>query len=194
MKTTKHVTTKWEETRYERKEPSGEPFNKTGGQTEGIKNLVDYAERIREEEQNSRDHGYELYVQHELNGGREPEYDGCWHTEIIHVADGDLRRISTGHTKVWAFCRDCGELANNEHIPCYWTQFIRTTFELTLTGPLKPATERIKETRTWKEGPECEIPRDIVKFEKAKPIIEAVLDNRADGIPDYDDDWDDDDW
>jgi len=189
METTKH---KWEETKYERKEPSGEPFNKTGGQTEGIKNLVAFGERVREEEQNSRDHGYELYVQHELNGGREPEYDGCWHSEIIHVADGDLRRISTGHTKVWAFCRDCGELANDEHIQCYWTQFIRTTFELTFANPLKPATERIKEVKKWKEGPEYEIPRNIIKFEKAKPIIEAVLHIRQNGIR-YVDDWDDDD-
>ena len=78
--------------------------------TDAIRELAKLGKAADEADEEDRDYGYELYVQHELNGGREPEYSGCWHTESVYVVDGHKGRITTGNTLVWEFCTDCGSM------------------------------------------------------------------------------------
>ena len=108
--------------------PDGSPvIDLTEGMTDGIRDLVSLGERVREAEENTRDYGWELYRKHHL--GQQIHWDGCEH-DVIEVCDGDKRSITTGRTLVWQFCRHCGEMNGEGHIPYYWTKIdevVRTT-------------------------------------------------------------------
>ena len=53
--------------------PNGNPIPKgTEGMTDAIRELAKLGKAADEADEEDRDYGYELYVQHELNGGREP--------------------------------------------------------------------------------------------------------------------------
>jgi hypothetical protein len=102
--------------------PDGSPVIKlTEGMTDGIRDLVNLGESVREAEANTRDHGWELYRQHEL--GQQIHWDGCEH-DVMLVCDGSKTGITTGRTLVWEFCRHCGEMNGKEHIPYYWTKIV----------------------------------------------------------------------
>lgn len=88
--------------------PNGNPIPKgTEGMTDKIRELVKLGKAKKNE---NRDYGYELYVQHELNGGRESPNYGCTHPDVVYVVDGHKGRITTGNTLVWEFCTECASM------------------------------------------------------------------------------------
>jgi len=94
--------------------PNGNPIPKgTEGMTDAIRELANLGKAADEADEEDRDYGYELYVQHELNGGRESQYSGCTHPEGVYVVDGHKGRITTGNTLVWDFCTECGSMIGN---------------------------------------------------------------------------------
>ena len=133
--------------------------------------LASWGKDAREAEQKIRDVGWELYEQHELNGGREPVRTYCEH-EPIDVADGPRNRITTGHTLVWSFCSDCGEeCGGGEPTQFYWVWKIRYEVR-TLWNGYEIVDTRKKQVKKWKEGPMYGLDvENISTFDDAEPSI-----------------------
>jgi len=112
--------------------PNGDPLPKgTDGKTNEILSLEQIAttrmEKEYEEFGGRPDPGFEMYVQYELNNGIEPQYTGCTHADQILVADGPRNRITTGHTKVYMFCTNCGKECGGGVLEYYSTLYVRLT-------------------------------------------------------------------
>lgn len=141
--------------------PNGDPLPKgTDGKTNEILSLEQIATKRMEKEYEEfggrPDHGFDMYVQHELDNGIEPQYTGCTHADQILVADGPRNRITTGHTKVYMFCTNCGKECGGGVLEYYSTLYVwLTEYKRTITrfdGSAPTATEehQIWEVVDWK--------------------------------------------
>lgn len=168
--------------------PNGNPIPKgTEGMTDAIRELASLGEAADEADEENRDYGYELYVQHELNGGRESEYSGCWHTEGVYVVDGHKGRITTGNTLVWDFCTDCGSMIGDGPSEFYSVLHIGLRHCTKTYLKDAPSWDGHKEgdVEQWTEVGWWEIeksdyaqPSHVFKVEEATPMIRRAINRR----------------
>jgi len=167
--------------------PNGNPIPKgTDGMTDAIRELANLGEAADEADEENHDYGYELYVQYELNGGRESEYYGCGHTEGVYVVDGHKNRITTGNTLVWDFCTDCGSMIGDGPSEFYSVLHIklnhctRTYLKDEPYGSHKKGdVEQWTEVVRWgiEKSPYGK-PHHVFKVEEATPMIRRAINRR----------------
>lgn len=141
---------KWRKDEYEVTETNldGSPINTFDGKTGPISELIAFAEERRKTS--------------ECWECREPTEAGIW------VADGHRGSITTGATKLWNFCWDCGQLKSEEHLKCYSTLFTTTTYESRFS-------DRVVRCNTCKEAGEYAIPDRVYTINEAREIIAKIL-------------------
>lgn len=166
---------------------NGNPLPKGRGlQSDEIYALASLGEAENEADEANRDMGWELYEQHELNGGRELPFRGCWHEGSISVVDGPKNRVSTGNTLVWNFCTDCGSQVGEDPEDFYYVLRIRLrhcTVTYLKDGPhwdnhKEGHVEQWTEVVWWEYLRHPYMEPDLYTVEEATPIIRRAIERR----------------
>jgi hypothetical protein len=157
---------------------NGDPIPKgpEWGMTDAIRELAKLGEDADEANEENRDYGFDLYVQHELNGGRESEHYGCTHPETVYVVDGPKNRITTGHTKVWDFCTECGSMIDKKPAEFYSILHVQL-FEYTKRDA-QGSLDKWIEMGAWMIEKSPYAKPDVLTVDEAKQLIVDAIARR----------------